>query len=88
MPTDPEIYAALTTIFRDVFLRDDLELRPDLSAKDVEGWDSFKQIEIILAAEARFGIKMSTRELDSLRRVEDLARLSHQGRGDGAGWRR
>jgi len=41
----------------------------------VEGWDSFKQIEIILAAEARFGIKMSTRELDSLRRVEDLARL-------------
>ncbi|MBV9116134.1 MAG: acyl carrier protein [Acetobacteraceae bacterium] len=75
MPTDPEIYAALTTIFRDVFLRDDLELRPDLSAKDVEGWDSFKQIEIILAAEARFGIKMSTRELDSLRRVEDLVRV-------------
>ena len=75
MPTDPEIYVALTTIFRDVFLREDLELRPDLSAKDVEGWDSFKQIEIILAAEARFGIKMSTRELDSLRRVEDLARL-------------
>jgi len=75
VPTDPEIYAALTTIFRDVFLRDDLELRPDLSAKDVEGWDSFKQIEIILAAEARFGIKMSTRELDSLRRVEDLVRV-------------
>ena len=75
MPTDPEIYAALTTIFRDVFLCDDLELRPDLSAKDVEGWDSFKQIEIILAAEARFGIKMSTRELDSLRRVEDLVRV-------------
>ena len=75
MPTDPEIYAALTPIFRDVFLRDDLELRPDLSAKDVEGWDSFKQIEIILAAEARFGIKMSTRELDSLRSVGDLVRV-------------
>ncbi|MBV8871038.1 MAG: acyl carrier protein [Acetobacteraceae bacterium] len=75
MPTDTEIDAALTEIFRDVFLRDDLELRPDLSAKDVEGWDSFKQIEIILAAEARFGIKMSTRELDSLRSVGDLVRV-------------
>ena len=75
MPTDPEIYTALTTIFRDVFMRDELELRPDLSAKDVEGWDSFKQIEIILAAEARFGIKMTTRELDSLRSVGDLVRV-------------
>ena len=75
MPTDPEIYTALTTIFRDVFMRDELELRPDLSAKDVEGWDSFKKIEIILAAEARFGIKMTTRELDSLRSVGDLVRV-------------
>ncbi|MBV8616503.1 MAG: acyl carrier protein [Acetobacteraceae bacterium] len=75
MPTDTEIDAALTEIFRDVFRRDDLELRPDLSAQDVEGWDSFKQIEIILAAEGRFGIKMTTRELDSLRNVGDLVRV-------------
>ena len=75
MPTDAEINAALTEIFRDVFRRDDMTLRPDLSAGDVEGWDSFKQIEIILATEGRFGIKMTTRELDSLRSVGDLARV-------------
>jgi acyl carrier protein len=75
VPTDAEIYAALTEIFHDVFMRDDIALRPDLTAKDVEGWDSFKQIEIILAVEERFGIKMSTRELDSLRNVGDLARV-------------
>ncbi len=75
MPTDAEINTALTEIFRDVFMRDDMALRPDLSARDVEGWDSFKQIEIIMAAEARFGIKMTTRELDSLRNVGDLARV-------------
>jgi acyl carrier protein len=40
--TEREIYQALSTIFQDVFLRDDLVLTPALSAKDVEDWDSFK----------------------------------------------
>lgn len=73
--SDAEIYAALGEIFRDVFLTDDLELRPDLSAKDVPGWDSFKQIDIILAVEEKYRIKLNTRELDSLNNVGDLVRV-------------
>ena len=72
MATEAEIYPALTTIFHDVFLRDDLTLTPELNAKDVQGWDSFKQIEIIMASEERFGLKFTTRELDSLQNVGDL----------------
>jgi acyl carrier protein len=75
MPTEAEIYEILSGIFRDVFLRDDLTLRPDLSAKDVRGWDSFKQIEIIIAAEQRFAIRLTTREMDGLQNVDDLARV-------------
>ena len=75
MPTEPEIYGAMTEIFQDVFMRDDLVLKADLSAKDVKGWDSFKQIEIVMAAEEKFGIKMSTRDLDSLQNVGDLLRV-------------
>jgi acyl carrier protein len=70
--TEPEIYAALAEIFADVFMRDDLTLTPSLSAKDVAGWDSFKQIEIIIGTEEKFGIKMHTRELDRLQNVGDL----------------
>jgi len=66
-----EIYEGLNEIFRDVFMRD-IALRADLSAKDVEDWDSYKQIEIIIAAEQHFGIKLSTRDIDSLRNVGDL----------------
>lgn len=73
--TEADIYAALTEIFRDVFLRDELELRPELSAKDVPGWDSFKQIDIILAVEEKYQIKLNTRELDSLHNVGDLVRV-------------
>lgn len=70
--TEAEIYAALTEIFRDVFLDEDLVLTPTMSANDVPGWDSYKQIEILIASEERFGLKLTTRELDGLRNVGDL----------------
>jgi acyl carrier protein len=72
---EPEIYQTLTTIFHDVFLRDDLVLDPGFSAKDVPDWDSFKQIEIIIAVEEHYGIKFRTRELDTLNNVGDLVHL-------------
>ncbi len=71
---EAEIYAALEDIFHDVFLRDDIKLKPEMTAKDVAGWDSFKQIEIILAVEGQYHIKFNTRELDSLQSVGDLVR--------------
>ena len=73
--TEPEIYGALTPIFHDVFLRDDMVLSAEMSARQVPDWDSFKQIEIIIAVEGRFGIKFRTREMDSLNNVGDLVRL-------------
>jgi len=75
MTDDAKIYADLTEIFNDVFMVDDMKLTPSLSAKDVAGWDSFKQIEIMVSVEERFGIKLNTREIDSLKSVGDLARV-------------
>ena len=75
MPTQVEVYQDLKEIFADVFMRDDIVLSPALTAKDVKGWDSFKQIEIIMASEEKWAIKFSTRELDALRTVGDLAKM-------------
>jgi acyl carrier protein len=72
---DDAVYAQLTEIFQDVFMRDDLVLRPELTARDVPGWDSFKQIEIVIAVEEKYGIKFHTRDLDGLHNVGDLARV-------------
>ncbi len=74
MPTESEIYQALSEIFRDIFGRE-VPLRAELSARDVEGWDSFKQIEIVMAVEERFALRLTTRELDSLVAVGDLVRV-------------
>lgn len=70
-----EIYAGLTEIFRDIFMNEAMVLTPELSAKDVKGWDSFKQIEIIIGLEERFGIKFRMKEIETLRNVGDLAAL-------------
>lgn len=75
MTTEAQAYAGLGEIFSDVFMREDIPLRAETAAKDVEGWDSFKQIEIIMAVEEKFGIKFQTRDLDAMRNVGDLARL-------------
>jgi acyl carrier protein len=72
---EAEIYAALTDIFREVFAQDDLTLTPQLSAADIPEWDSFKQIEIIIAVEERYRIKFQTRDLDGLDNVGDLVRV-------------
>lgn len=71
--TDAEAYPFLTEIFHDVFMRDDIVLTPATSAPDIETWDSFKQIEIIVAVQEALGIKFTTAELDRMGCVGDLA---------------
>ncbi len=73
--TEDMVYERLTEIFHDVFFRDDIVLKPGLTAADIAGWDSMKQIEIILSVEERFDVKLTTKEVDSLRKVGDLVTL-------------
>ena len=69
------IYAALSEILNEVFMTDGMQATPALTAKDVAGWDSFKQIEIMVSVEERFNIKLNTREIDSLKSIGDLANV-------------
>jgi acyl carrier protein len=73
--TEEEIYAGLTPIFQETFGDDSLAVRPEMTQKDVEGWDSLKMILLIVAVERRFAIKLRSREIDSLRCVDDFAKL-------------
>jgi acyl carrier protein len=61
-----EIYAQLTDIFRELFADDDIVLTPATTAADIDGWDSFNHISVIVAVETRFGVKMSTGEIEKL----------------------
>ena len=74
---EAEIYSQLTTVFEDVF-DEKVDLTPQLSAKDVEGWDSLTHIRLILTAEKRFHIRLSTSEIGKLENVGDLVSLIKQ----------
>jgi acyl carrier protein len=70
-----EIDQTLTEVFRDVFDDDTIVLRPDLSAKDVEGWDSLTHIRLLLTIERQFHIKFTVTEVGELKNVGGLTDL-------------
>jgi acyl carrier protein len=71
----PQIYSHLADIFRNLFDEDSLQLTPQLSAKDVDGWDSLTHIRLILTIEKAFKVKFSTAEIGKLENVGDLVSL-------------
>jgi acyl carrier protein len=70
--SDDAIYSDLAEIFHEVFDNDALVLKSEMTAADVKGWDSFKQVEILIAVQERFGLKLRSREIDGLSCVGDL----------------
>jgi acyl carrier protein len=72
---EPQIYTRLTQIFEDVFDEDSIQVTPELSAKDVDGWDSLAHIRLILTIERAFKIKFSTSEIGKLQNVGELVTL-------------
>jgi acyl carrier protein len=70
-----DIEQRLTNVFRDVFNDDTLTIRPDLTASDVEDWDSLSHIDMITAVEREFAIRLTTGEVSSMKNVGDLMTL-------------
>ena len=66
------VYDKLTTVFRDVFDEDDLVLRPETTADDVEGWDSLTHIRLVLAVSKAFGLKFSASEVGGFKNVGEF----------------
>lgn len=73
--SETEIYEKLTPVFRDVFDDEDLTPTAEMSADDVEEWDSLSHIRLILSVEKAFGIRLSTVEVGGLKQVGDLVRV-------------
>jgi len=72
---EAQIYERLAGIFEDVFDDDSIKITPELTAKDVDGWDSLTHIRLILTIEKAFKIKFSTSEIGKLEKVGDLVTL-------------
>jgi len=71
-----EMMETLTGIFREVLDNPSLVLRDDLTAAEVNNWDSLNHIDLIVAVERRFKVRFTTREVSSLKNVGELAGLT------------
>ncbi|MCQ4315822.1 acyl carrier protein [Stutzerimonas zhaodongensis] len=73
--TEADALKELTAVFHDVFDDDSIVLSPEMTANDIDGWDSQTHVMLTVAAEQRFGIKFKTAELESLRNVGHFAQV-------------
>jgi acyl carrier protein len=73
--TTAESYAFLTTVFRKVFAREDITLRPEMTARDLVGWDSIMHVDLLIEIEERLSFEIEPDEIDRLLSVGDLADL-------------
>ncbi|MBE58701.1 MAG: acyl carrier protein [Gammaproteobacteria bacterium] len=62
----------LQPIFRSVFEDDDLIVTREMSANDVENWDSLNHITLIVEIEMYTGLTLTTEDLISLANVGDF----------------
>ena len=69
------VFEELRDIFKTVFDDEDLEIAPEMTARDYEDWDSLAQIQLIVETERRFGIKFTTQEMNGLQNVGNFTKL-------------
>jgi acyl carrier protein len=72
--TQTEVISRLQPIFDDLFM-EKVVLTPELSAADVEEWDSLIQINLSLAVEKAFNIRFRVGEVEATKNVGDFANL-------------
>ena len=61
-----EVRELLEEVFADVFGRQ-VELSDETTAADVEDWDSLQHVNLMIAVEERFGIRLATAEISKLK---------------------
>jgi len=64
-----EIFEKVQEIFRQVLKQNSLVLTDELTAADVNGWDSLTHIVLITEIETAFSIKFKLKDLNKMKNV-------------------
>lgn len=81
-----DILLKIQAVAADILGLPDLDLREEMTARDVPGWDSLTHVQIIIGVEQAFGIRMSATEVALLENAGSLVDVvqKHQARAAGA----
>ena len=73
--TREEIVQRIAKTLTSVLGHDQFEMRDELEAGDVEGWDSLTHMMIITGIEKEFGVKFKLKEINKLKNMGSLIEL-------------
>jgi acyl carrier protein len=73
--TSDDVHSRVQAIFRDVFDDDALVITRATHVGDIPDWDSLAQINLVVAIEKDFEIKVSLDDLETLSNVGDMIDL-------------
>lgn len=62
-------------VFREVFDDSELKIFPEMTADDVEEWDSFNHITLMITLEEVFNLSFTTEEIAEMANVGDLIKV-------------
>jgi acyl carrier protein len=68
----------LNQVFQDVFDDDSIEIFDDMTAADLDEWDSLSHITLVLAVEKEFGLRLSAAQVGNLKNVGEMIRVLAQ----------
>jgi acyl carrier protein len=72
--SDP-IHERVQSVARQVFQDPNLDVKDEMTAQDVEKWDSLNHIAFIVAVEKEFSVKFRNAEVARLKCIGDLKAL-------------
>lgn len=73
--TREEVYEKLNSVFREVFDDASIEINDLTTSNDIEEWDSFEHINLVVAIEDEFGIKIPMGKTIALHNVGEMVDL-------------
>lgn len=59
----------LNNIFREVFDDETIQIFDEMTAKDIEEWDSLMHITLVITIEKEFGLRLNAAEVGNLENV-------------------
>jgi acyl carrier protein len=78
---EEEITGKLKSVFQKVLEENDITITREMTAQDMEKWDSLRHIQLISEVERAFRVKFKLREVLSMKNVGDLLDLIHAKQG-------
>ena len=73
--TRESVYERLNGVFREVFDDDSIEVFDKTTAEDIEDWDSFEHINLIVAIEEEFRFKIPMGKTVTMENVGEMVDL-------------